>query len=93
MVKGRARPAGYWGAVMTFSEAIQSALVRKYASFQGRALRSEFCWFMLAHFTPTSASWLNAVEGLFAALTKRRLKRGLSPTYKPRSTASSKSGT
>ncbi len=29
------------------------------------------------HFTPTSASWINAVEGLFAALTKRRLKRGV----------------
>jgi transposase len=29
------------------------------------------------HFTPTSASWLNAVEGLFATLTKRRLKRGV----------------
>src|SRR3984957_20414564 len=29
------------------------------------------------HFTPTSASWLNAVEGFFAALTKRRLKRGV----------------
>jgi len=28
------------------------------------------------HFTPTSASWLNAVEGVFAALTKRRLRRG-----------------
>jgi transposase len=28
------------------------------------------------HFTPTSASWLNAVEGLFATLTRRRLKRG-----------------
>jgi transposase len=28
------------------------------------------------HFTPTSASWLNALEGFFAALTKRRLKRG-----------------
>ena len=28
------------------------------------------------HFTPTSASWLNAVEGYFAKLTKRRLKRG-----------------
>jgi len=28
------------------------------------------------HFTPTSASWLNAVEGFFAVLTKRRLKRG-----------------
>jgi transposase len=29
------------------------------------------------HFTPTSASWLNAVEGLFALLSKRRLKRGI----------------
>src|ERR1700745_613079 len=29
------------------------------------------------HFTPTSASWLNAVEGLFATLTKRRLQRGV----------------
>ena len=29
------------------------------------------------HFTPTSCSWLNAVEGFFARLTKRRLKRGV----------------
>jgi transposase len=29
------------------------------------------------HFTPTSASWLNAVEGFFAKLTKRRLERGI----------------
>jgi hypothetical protein len=29
------------------------------------------------HFTPTSASWLNAVEGFFAILTKRRLQRGV----------------
>jgi len=28
-------------------------------------------------FTPTSASWLNAVEGFFPILTKRRLKRGV----------------
>jgi transposase len=28
------------------------------------------------HFTPTSASWLNAVEAFFAELTKRHLKRG-----------------
>jgi transposase len=27
------------------------------------------------HFTPTSCSWLNAVEGFFAKLAKRRLKR------------------
>src|SRR3954447_14893932 len=29
------------------------------------------------HFTPTSCSWLNAVEGFFAKLTNRRLKRGV----------------
>ena len=29
------------------------------------------------HFTPTSASWINAVEGSFATPTKRRLKRGV----------------
>ena len=29
------------------------------------------------HFTPTSASWTNAVEGFFAKLTKGRLKRGV----------------
>src|SRR3954447_5200200 len=29
------------------------------------------------HFTPTSASWLNAVEGFFAKLTKRRLRFGV----------------
>ena len=29
------------------------------------------------HFTPTSASWLNAVEGFFAKLTKKRLKHGV----------------
>jgi DDE superfamily endonuclease len=30
------------------------------------------------HFTPTSCSWLNAVETFFATLTKRTLKRGVS---------------
>jgi len=29
------------------------------------------------HFTPTSTSWLNAVESFFAKLTKKRLKRGV----------------
>jgi len=29
------------------------------------------------HYTPTSASWLNAVEGFFAKLTRRRLQRGV----------------
>jgi transposase len=29
------------------------------------------------HFVPTSCSWLNAVEGFFAKLSKRRLRRGV----------------
>jgi hypothetical protein len=29
------------------------------------------------HFTPTAASWPNAVEGFFAKLARRRLKRGV----------------
>ena len=29
------------------------------------------------HFTPTSCSWLNAVEEFFAKLAKQRLKRGV----------------
>ena len=29
------------------------------------------------HFTPTSGSWLNAVETFFSALTRRRLQRGV----------------
>lgn len=29
------------------------------------------------HFTPTSSSWLNLVEGWFSLLTKRRLQRGI----------------
>jgi hypothetical protein len=48
------------------------------------------------HFTPTSASWLNAVEGFFAILTKRRLKRGVlkvSSTFRSPSTASSSTTT
>ncbi len=42
------------------------------------------------HFTPTSASWLNAVEGFFAKLTRRRLSAASSirsSTCRPRSTA------
>jgi transposase len=44
------------------------------------------------HFTPTSCSWLNAVESFFAKLTRRRLRRGVSTpssTSRPPSTASS----
>jgi hypothetical protein len=29
------------------------------------------------HFTPTSASWLNAVEGFFSTITRRQIRRGI----------------
>ncbi len=29
------------------------------------------------HYTPTSSSWLNAVESFFSAMTRRRLRRGV----------------
>lgn len=29
------------------------------------------------HFTPTSASWLNAVENFFSIITRRRIRRGV----------------
>jgi hypothetical protein len=29
------------------------------------------------HFTPTSASWLNAVENFFSKMTRQRIRRGL----------------
>ena len=32
------------------------------------------------HFAPTSASWLNLVEGWFALLTARQIRRGVFPT-------------
>jgi hypothetical protein len=48
------------------------------------------------HFTPTSASWLNAVEGIFARLANRRLRRGVFHSLvdlQPRSTGTSLSTT
>ena len=48
-------------------------LWRWYKVLEWLACHSRFVF----HFTPTSASWLNAVEGLFALLSKRRLKRGV----------------
>tara|TARA_Y100000310_G_C20538728_1_gene742172 strand:- start:38 stop:1099 length:1062 start_codon:yes stop_codon:yes gene_type:complete len=35
-----------------------------------------------AHFTPTSASWLNLVERWFALLTEKQLRRGVHPSVK-----------
>src|SRR5271156_609580 len=55
------------------------AIVDNYAAHKhpnvGRWLERNPRWTF--HFTPTSASWLNAVEGFFAILAKRRIKRGV----------------
>jgi transposase len=55
------------------------AIVDNYATHKHPAVREWLArhprWTF--HFTPTSASWLNAVEGFFAKLTRRRLKRGV----------------
>ena len=37
-------------------------------------VRGPFPWI---RFTPILCSWLNAVEGIFAKLTRRRLKHGV----------------
>jgi transposase len=39
------------------------------------------------HFTPTSASWINLVEGWFALLTLRQIRRGVFPTVEALETA------
>ena len=55
------------------------AIVDKYATHKHPKVRewqAAHPWWTF-HFTPTSASWLNAVEGYFAKLTKRRLARGV----------------
>jgi transposase len=55
------------------------AILDNYAAHKHPAVRQWLAshprW--IFHFTPTSASWLNAAEGFFATLTKRRLKRGV----------------
>jgi transposase len=35
------------------------------------------------HFTPTSASWLNAVENFFSAITRKRIRRGVFKSVAP----------
>jgi hypothetical protein len=39
---------------------------------QSRLIEASTC-----HFTPTSASWLNAVEGFFSTITRRKIRRGV----------------
>jgi transposase len=35
------------------------------------------------HFTPTSASWLNAVEGFFSTIPRRKIRRGVFKSVPP----------
>jgi uncharacterized membrane protein YhaH (DUF805 family) len=35
---------------MDFATAVQTVVVQKYANFSGRAMRSEYWWFVLAYF-------------------------------------------
>lgn len=49
--------------------------VRNLSAFS--KLSSAKCRRFTFHFTPTSCSWGNAIEGLFAKLTRHRLKRGV----------------
>jgi transposase len=55
------------------------AIVDNYAAHKHEKVRAWLArhprWTI--HFTPTSSSWLNAVEGFFAKLTRRRLKYGV----------------
>jgi transposase len=55
------------------------AIIDNYAAHKHEKVRA---WLRrhprwVLHFTPTSCSWLNAVEGFFAKLSRRRLKHGV----------------
>jgi transposase len=60
---------------MTQAIGLAVSTVQKIWRAHGFALARHPRWTF--HFTPTSASWLNAVEGFFAKLTRRRLQRGV----------------
>ena len=55
------------------------AIVDNYAAQRHKNVRAWLTWHprWTLHFTRTSSCWLNAVEGFFAKLTRRRLKRGV----------------
>ena len=59
----------------TIHAIVDNYAAHKHPNVRQRWLERQPRWTF--HFTPTSASWLNAVEGFFATLTKRRLKRGV----------------
>ncbi|SFE79711.1 DDE superfamily endonuclease [Methylobacterium sp. yr596] len=53
-------------------------ILDNYGTHKHLKVRAWLAWHprWIFHFNPTSASWMNAVEGFFSALTRRRLKRG-----------------
>jgi hypothetical protein len=55
------------------------AVLDNYATHKHRKVRAWLArhprWTF--HYTPTSGSWLNAVETFFSAMTRRRLRRGV----------------
>ncbi len=58
---------------------IVHVILDNYAAHKHPKVRAWLCRHprFVFHFVPTSCSWLNAVEGFFAKLSKRRLKRGV----------------
>jgi len=64
---------------LSANETIRLSSVDNYAAHKHRKVRAWLSrhprWTF--HFTPTSGSWLNAVEGFFSKLTRQRLKRGV----------------
>src|SRR3954449_2191373 len=64
--------ATHWtAAMMAKAVGISASSVQRI--WRAHGLHPRFAF----HFTPTSCSWLNAVEGFFAKLAKQRLKRGV----------------
>ena len=53
---------------------VDNYATHKHPKVQGWLIRHPRWTF---HFTPTSSSWLNAVENFFSALTRKRLRRGI----------------
>lgn len=87
-VIGRCQPRHRHADFITFLNAVERAvpagkvihaIVDNYATHKHPKVRQWLAdhprW--VFHFTPTSGSWLNAVEGFFSILTRQRLQRGV----------------
>src|SRR3954453_13580970 len=55
------------------------AILDNYAAHKHPKVKAWLAWHprWTFHHTPTSGSWLNAVEPFFSAMTRRRLRRGV----------------